>query len=787
MKKITSFLSKFLIANIFFAFIASSAFSQGTDMSKTPLMGWSSWNNFGLGISETIINKQADAMVSSGLAAVGFNYINIDDGFFAGRNADGSLKIDAAKFPNGMKSVADHIHSVGLKAGFYSDAGITLCGSMGSAQPGDAGGGLYTHDQQDIDLFFKTWGFDYLKVDWCGGGALNLDEKTRYTAIKKAIDNTGRTGISYNICRWQFPGVWVTSLAESWRISGDINASWSSVMYILNQNAYLAAYASKGHYNDMDMLEVGRGLTAEEDKSHFSMWCILSAPLVLGNNLVTISQQTKKILTNTEVIAVDQDTTGIQGQIVSDDGGGLQVWAKNLNGKQSLEKAVVLFNRTDVVSSMTLKLSDLNLVGPATIRNLWTHTDLGSIDKEYTTIVPSHGVVMLKVVGTNIKIKETFEAEYAWINNFNLTQNNGFVANQGRMINDYNCSGLAKAVNLGKSADNYIEFREIYAKPAGKYRLTITYLCANTRNAIMSVNGKDTLLTGLNSGGSLLLKSTSYSINLKEGYNTIRFTNASGSLPDFDKIQLGLNPIINGTAPSGFTWCSSDNGSYILPGRSDVAYGANGMFNYLYTKTGTITFNSATFGDPIPETSKAGYYKMLPVCVATPIIPYIQINDGAWDQKSDVSINSGDKIKFGPQPMEGGSWSWTGMNTSGTSREQIIIPTSSGIATATYTNDCGTKSIQKFNITIPGSTGFEDAKSEESLKCIYPNPADNSTVNIVISSNSPVRILIYNEKGQLVYSKSNVITDVKIPTNKIGKKGIYLVKIGQASQKLIIQ
>jgi hypothetical protein len=545
MKKNTFLLSNFLVATIVFGIIASTAFSQGKGSSKSPIMGWASWNNYGVGISESIIKGQADAMVSSGLAAVGFKYINIDDGFFDGRNADGTLKIDAVKFPNGMKNVADYIHSKGLKGGFYSDAGANTCGSVANGQTGGVGAGLYNHDQQDIDLFFKNWGFDFLKVDWCGGQILSLDEATRYTAIKKAIDNTGRTDISYNVCRWRFPGVWVTSIADSWRISGDIHATWTSVMSILDQNAYLAAYASQGHYNDMDMLEVGRGMSAVEDKSHFSMWCILSSPLLLGNDLTTITQQTKDILTNTEVIAVNQDTTGTQAQIVSDNGAGLQVWAKNLNGKQSLERAVVLLNRSDLASTMTLKLSDLNLEGPATIRDLWLHTDLNPINSEYTTTVPSHGVVMLKIIGAKNKLKETFEAEYAWMNNFNLNQNNIVVANQGQVIFDNNCSGLAKVVSLGKSADNYIEFREIYAKLSGKYTLTITYLCGDTRNATMSVNGKDALLSGLNSGGNTLLKSASYSVNLNAGYNTIRFSNATGSLPDLDKIQIGLNSVVS--------------------------------------------------------------------------------------------------------------------------------------------------------------------------------------------------------------------------------------------------
>ncbi|MDD4992242.1 MAG: T9SS type A sorting domain-containing protein [Paludibacter sp.] len=528
-------------------FFIITAFLLNAQALKSPLMGWASWNNFGVNISESIIKTQADAMVSSGLLAAGYNYLNIDDGFFNGRYSNGGLRLDTLKFPHKMKYVADYIHSKGLKAGYYTDAGANTCGSQYNGQTGGVGGGIYGHDQQDVDTIFKSWGFDFLKVDYCGGLVQKLDEKARYTAIRTAMNNTGRTDINYNVCRWQFPGSWVTTVADSWRVSVDINLSWASVLNNLDKNAYLAAYCSQGHYNDMDMLEVGRGLTAEEDKSHFSMWCILSSPLVLGNDMTNISAATKTILTNTEVIAVNQDTTGLQAKIVSDNAKGLQVWAKPLNGKLSKERAVVLFNRTAATATMSVKWKDLNLVGPATARNLWTHADLGSMDSMYTVSVPSHGVVMLKVVGTQTKLQETFEAEYGWINNFNMTSNSAVIASQGVASTDTTCSGRAKAGWLGNRADNYLEFRDVYANAAGSYNLQITYISGENRNATMTVNGKDTTLTTLNSGSWTALKTNTYRIALKQGYNTIRFANATAWLPDFDKIQLDLNKYNVGT------------------------------------------------------------------------------------------------------------------------------------------------------------------------------------------------------------------------------------------------
>ena len=254
-----------------------------------PTMGWSSWNTYGVSINESLIKRQADAMVSKGLKDVGFDHINIDDGYFGGRDKKtGQLLIHSQRFPNGLKGVVDHIHSKGLKAGIYSDAGRNTCGSMFNGDVTGKGVGLYQHDQQDANYFFKDLGFDFIKVDFCGGSYyhnedhLVLDEKERYTAIANAIKNTGRTDVRMNACRWAYPGTWIKDVAFSWRTTGDIADNWNSVKGIIAENLYLSAYSSKGHYNDMDMLEVGRSLSVEEDKTHFGMWCIMNSPLLIG-------------------------------------------------------------------------------------------------------------------------------------------------------------------------------------------------------------------------------------------------------------------------------------------------------------------------------------------------------------------------------------------------------------------------------------------------------------------------------------------------------------------------
>lgn len=529
-----------------FSVSVNAAAKSKVSKSKTPLMGWASWNQFGAKIDEALIQKQADAMVSSGLAAAGFRYLNIDDGFFNLRYPDGTLRIDSIKFPHGMKYLADYIHSKGLKAGFYSEAGENTCGSQYSGQPGGVGGGLYGHDQQDIDLFFKTWGFDFLKVDYCGGLTQKLDEKSRYTAIRKAMDNTGRTDINFNVCRWQFPGTWVTTIADSWRMSQDINfvpgskARWKSIIGIINQNKFLAPYASPGHYNDMDMLEVGRGMSFEEDKSHFAMWCMLSSPLALGLDMTKISDETKSIITNPEVIAVNQDPAGLQAHLLFEKDS-VQVWAKHLNGRQSKEFAVALLNLKTTPASASVSWKELNIVGPAKVRDLWARTDLGAMASGYTATIPAHGVSLVKVTAQKTKLQEVFEAEYAWINNFNLTVNSEIVPDQARPVTDGVCSGKTKVVKIGNRAENYIEFRDVYASTAGDYTLSLYYLSEDAKTATLSVNGKNSSLSGLKSGGKGVVAEKSLPVKLNKGYNTIRISNANGWAPDIDKIEINLN------------------------------------------------------------------------------------------------------------------------------------------------------------------------------------------------------------------------------------------------------
>ena len=360
---------------------------------KTPIMGWSSWNNFGINIDEAMIRQQADALVASGLYDAGYRFINIDDGYFGGRDASGQLLVDSTKFPSGMKSLVDYIHAKNLKAGIYSDAGRNTCGSMWQNDANGIDVGLYGHLEQDCRLFFDTWGFDFLKVDWCGAEQMGLDEETEYSRIidhVKGLDSA----LMVNVCRWQFPGEWVTQKADSWRISGDIDASFGSILHIIDLNAALYKYASAGHYNDMDMLQVGRGMSHEEDKTHFSMWCMLNSPLLAGNDLRAMSAETIEILTNREVIALNQDYGYRQASRILSPGD-VEIWLKPL-GVDGEEKAVALMNRGGENADFFLSPEMIGVNAKCQLRDLWRHENIGKIGAGRRFTIPAHGIVVLK-------------------------------------------------------------------------------------------------------------------------------------------------------------------------------------------------------------------------------------------------------------------------------------------------------------------------------------------------------------------------------------------------------
>jgi alpha-galactosidase len=369
------------------------ALALDNGLAKTPPMGWNSWNKFACDVSESLIREMADAAVTSGMKDAGYQYIVIDDCWQVGRDDSGNIMPDAKRFPSGMKALADYIHSKGLKFGIYSDAGTGTCQN----RPGGRG-----YEFQDARQYAE-WGVDYLKYDWCNHSTQN--SQASYSIMRDALAKSGRP-IVFSLCEWGStqPWLWAENVGNLWRSTGDIQDKWDSgkkndglgVVQILDLNNGLASYAGPGHWNDPDMLEVGNGgMTATEYRSHFSMWALMAAPLISGNDLRSMTAETHDILTNKEVIAVDQDPLGIQGHRVKKDGDS-EIWAKQM---QDGSRAVVLLNRSSSAATIRVKWTDIGYPGSvaASVRDLWAHKDLGTKTGDYTATVPSHGVSMILV------------------------------------------------------------------------------------------------------------------------------------------------------------------------------------------------------------------------------------------------------------------------------------------------------------------------------------------------------------------------------------------------------
>ncbi|MGI4804745.1 MAG: glycoside hydrolase family 27 protein [Janthinobacterium lividum] len=407
MKKI-----KLIVAALCFA---ASAYSQGNNYTQdytkfkglalTPPMGWNSWNKFACNVDENLIKQTADAMVSSGMKAAGYEYINIDDCWHGDRDSLGFIHPDPKRFPSGMKALADYIHSKGLKMGIYSDAGSQTCGG----RPGSRG-----YEFQDAMTYAK-WGVDYLKYDWCNTEGLHGEGA--YKTIAAALKKAGRPMV-LSICEWgtDKPWIWGPQVGELWRTTGDIfgcfdcikdNGSWhaNGVMKILDMQKGLRQYAGPGHWNDPDMLEVGNGMTVNEDRAHFAMWCMIAAPLIAGNDIRNMSAAIKNILSNKEVIAVDQDALGVQGYQYSVKDS-LETWLKPLQGG---DWAVCFLNRGSKVQKVdfdwkrevitdTLSKAVLNAQNQTySIRNLEMMKDAGTTKSPLKVEVPVHDVLMLRL------------------------------------------------------------------------------------------------------------------------------------------------------------------------------------------------------------------------------------------------------------------------------------------------------------------------------------------------------------------------------------------------------
>jgi alpha-galactosidase len=361
-------------------------------LALVPPMGWNSWNKFGCNIDEKLVRGAADTITSTGMRDAGYLYVVIDDCWQVGRDAQGVLVADPAKFPSGMKALGDYIHSKGLKFGIYSDAGSKTCGG----RPGSQG-----REYQDARTFAE-WGVDYLKYDWCWTGVRKAEEA--YALMADALRATGRD-LVFSICEWgkDKPWEWGPKIGNLWRTTTDIRNAWTGrvqfsigVVDIVDLNEPLYAHAGPGHWNDPDMLQVGNGgMTDTEERAHFSLWAIMAAPLMAGNDIENMDARVRETLLNKEVIAIDQDTLGVQGHRVRDDGD-LEVWSKPLADGG---RALVLFNRGAEPAEIAAKWTELGYPAKmsAEVRDLWAHKSLGRKMGSFSATVPSHGVVMVRI------------------------------------------------------------------------------------------------------------------------------------------------------------------------------------------------------------------------------------------------------------------------------------------------------------------------------------------------------------------------------------------------------
>jgi alpha-galactosidase len=374
-------------------------------LALTPPMGWNSWNGFGCEIDEQLIRETASAMVASGMKEAGYRYVIIDDCWHGERGADGEIRPDPQRFPSGMAALADFVHSLGLRFGIYSDAGTKTCGG----RPGSRG-----FEEQDARTYAR-WGVDYLKYDWCNTEGLVAREA--YARMRDALRAAGRP-IVLSICEWgdNQPWLWGPEIGHLWRTTGDIYACWDcekdhgtwsswGILRILDKQAGLRVYAGPDHWNDPDMLEVGNGMSVGEDRGHFSMWAMLAAPLIAGNDLRTMSPETRQILTHRGVIAIDQDALGIQGFRHSVDGN-LEVWFRPLADG---DWAMAVLNRGAEAVTWAFSFADQRVADEHsgrdaafreqvyTLTDVWSGSDLGTTRATLQATVPGHDVLLLRL------------------------------------------------------------------------------------------------------------------------------------------------------------------------------------------------------------------------------------------------------------------------------------------------------------------------------------------------------------------------------------------------------
>jgi len=512
---------------------------------ETPTMGWSSWNAYRVNISDKLIMKQADLMVELGLDKCGYKYVNIDDGYFGGRDENGKLKTHPERFPNGLKEVVDHIHGLGLKAGIYSDGGADTCGCFWDKDVLGEGVGLYKHERQDAEYFFDELGFDFIKIDFCGGdkwqnkGKLSLNEREQYTKIRKAIDSV-KPGVRINVCRWNYPGTWVRDIGSSWRISADINPTWGRVKAIIQESLYLSAYAAPGAYNDMDMLEVGRGFTDEEDQTHFAVWCMMSSPLLIGCDLEKLKAKPKTLalLKNPDLIALNQDTAAPQAYVARRDGDAY-VLVRDIEKPFGTKRAVAFVNLGDKPCEMSISAKEIDLAGIDRARCItassgdsaeWFPLEDGR--RINMGAVPAHGTLVCLVETSKRIERESYEAETAFLPTYQELHDVKHAKTAYYEKNEAASGGMV-AAGVGGRCGNDLFWENVWSENGGEYDMVVVALGEGASSMMVGVNGSESAECTFNGSGHAHAK-----VRLARGLNTIRLQNDFATLPGIDMMTL---------------------------------------------------------------------------------------------------------------------------------------------------------------------------------------------------------------------------------------------------------
>ena len=511
-----------------------------------PVMGWSGWNCFGGDISEPLIQAQAEAMATNGLKDAGYRYINVDDCAFGGRDATGHLIPNPKNFPRGFKGLVERIHELGLKAGTYSDAGESTCAALFNGDKLGLGTGLYKHEAMDaVDRFVKD-GFDAIKVDWCGGRELKLDHREQYTRIAKAIRDTGRKDIYYNICCWEYPGTWVEDIAGSWRVKGDIRANWKAVCAAVIDNLYRSAYCSVGHYNDMDGMEVGRlvgqtkpasyaefktdtGITPVEETTHFALWCMLSSPLIIGCDLRDIPASTLRLLTNRFLLGTSQNDLGLAAYVVRQEGD-VHLLVKDADARFGLARHVAVFNAGDTECEFTLRFDEVDLGGAIAVFDLLECADIGVREKDFAVRVPAHGTRVFRLDAERRLERTVYEAETGRMSRYGAQKDVGAYRQNG-------ASGGARIGGLGNDEANDLVWRDVKVERGGERTLEFRYTSCEDRFFYVQIDGGERhRVEAKNAQGGF--GTSSIKMALTPGLHTVRISNPEAWAPDLDVMLL---------------------------------------------------------------------------------------------------------------------------------------------------------------------------------------------------------------------------------------------------------